>query len=307
MELRALLTRFQNWLRKQFPSPNGDFDQPTLSDDGLIIHDQSPPANASPLQTVAVRGKPEMEKFQAGFETLIDQIKDINDHLNKQVSQHENLIARIEQFPKLLENFPAVVENQKALTEQLVLQLKANILKDQQLLSAIEKIPVESAKQTDALMAIDRQLAAAADAVSTNEAALKATDRALGKAQATGSSDAGQISTLTASVQELTAELKIHTQTVAQERALTLLGEHGGAAALVGGVVANQEILKHGGKLSADQIATNQAFVELMQILGANNNQIIQLVQALVADQKNRDHEIAGLRAQVENARNNQG
>jgi hypothetical protein len=148
---------------------------------------------------------------------------------------------------------------------------------------------------------------AAADAVATNEAALKATDRALGKAQATGSSDAGQISTLTASVQELTAELKIHTQTVAQERALTLLGEHGGAAALVGGVVANQEILKHGGKLSADQIATNQAFVELMQILGANNNQIIQLVQALVADQKNRDHEIAGLRAQVENARNNQG
>jgi chromosome segregation ATPase len=104
-----------------------------------------------------------MEKFQAGFETLIDQIKDINDHLNKQVSQHENLIARIEQFPKLLENFPAVVENQKALTEQLVLQLKANILKDQQLLSAIEKIPVESAKQTDALLAIDRQLAAAAD------------------------------------------------------------------------------------------------------------------------------------------------
>jgi hypothetical protein len=163
MELRALLTRFQNWLRKQFPSPNGDFDQPTLSDDGLIIHNQPQSANGSPLQTVAVRGKPEMEKFQAGFETLIDQIKDINDHLNKQVSQHENLIAHIEQFPKLLENFPAVVENQKALTEQLVLQLKANILKDQQLLSAIEKIPVESAKQTDTLLAIDRQLAAAAD------------------------------------------------------------------------------------------------------------------------------------------------
>ena len=121
MELRALLTRFQNWLRKQFPSglghpfrePHDDFDQPTLSDDGLIIHNQTPSANGSPLQTVAVRGKPEMEKFQAGFETLIDQIKDINDHLNKQVSQHENLIARIEQFPKLLENFPAVVENQK--------------------------------------------------------------------------------------------------------------------------------------------------------------------------------------------------
>jgi hypothetical protein len=164
MELRALLTRFQNWLRKQFPSSQGDFDQPTLSDDGLIIHNQTPPAaNGSPLQTVAVRGKPEMEKFQAGFELLIDQIKGVNDHLNKQIEQQERLMARIEQFPKLLENFPAVVENQKALTEQLVLQLKANILKDQQLLSAIEKIPAESAKQTDALLAIDRQLSAAAD------------------------------------------------------------------------------------------------------------------------------------------------
>ncbi len=164
MELRALLMRFQNWLRKQLPSSHSDYEQPQLSDDGLIIQNQTqPPADNGPLKTVAVRGKPEVEKFQAGFETLIDQIQDINQHLDKQVVQHENLIARIEQFPKLLENFPAVVENQKVLTEQLVLQLKANILKDQQLLSAIEKIPAESVKQTDALLAIDRQLAAAAD------------------------------------------------------------------------------------------------------------------------------------------------
>ena len=163
MELRALLTRFQNWLRKQVPSSHSDYERPQLSDDGLIIQNQAKPTDNGPLKTVAVREKPEVEKFQAGFETLIDQIQDINQHLDKQVTQHENLIARIEQFPKLLENFPAVVENQKALTEQLVLQLKANILKDQQLLSAIEKIPAESAKQTDALLAIDRQLAAAAD------------------------------------------------------------------------------------------------------------------------------------------------
>ena len=163
MELRALLTRFQNWLRKQFPSSYSDYDRPELNDDGLLMQNQTPPANGSPLQTVAVRGNGEVEKFQAGFELLIDQIKGINEHLDKQVTQHDNLIARIEQFPKLLENFPAVVENQKVLTEQLVLQLKANILKDQQLLTAIDKIPAESAKQTDALLAIDRQLAAAAD------------------------------------------------------------------------------------------------------------------------------------------------
>jgi hypothetical protein len=163
MELRALISRFQNWLRKQFPSSHDDFDRPGLNDDGLIIQNQPPAGDKGPLKTVAVRGKPEMEKFQAGFETLIEQIQGINQHLDKQVTQHENLLSRIEQFPKLLENFPAVVENQKALTEQLVLQLKANILKDQQLLNAIEKIPAESIKQTDVLLAIDRQLASAAD------------------------------------------------------------------------------------------------------------------------------------------------
>jgi CheY-like chemotaxis protein len=163
MELRERWSRFVSWMRKQLPSSYSDYERPKLNDDGLIIQNQARPANNGPLKAVAVRGKSEMEKFQAGFETLIEQIQGINQHLDKQVTQQENLIARIEQFPKLLENFPAVVENQKALTEQLVLQLKANILKDQQLLSAIEKIPAESAKQTDALLAIDRQLAAAAD------------------------------------------------------------------------------------------------------------------------------------------------
>jgi DNA repair exonuclease SbcCD ATPase subunit len=163
MELRETLSRAINWLRKQLPSSQSDFDRPQIGDDGLIIHTQTPDEDKNQFQAVAVRGKPEVEKFQAGFETLIEQIQNINEHLNKQVAQHENLIARIEQFPKLLENFPAVVENQKVLTEQLVSQLKTNLLKDQQLLSAVEKIPAESAKQTDALQAIDRQLAAASD------------------------------------------------------------------------------------------------------------------------------------------------
>ena len=146
MELREIWSHFTSWLRKQLPSSHSDYDLPPLSDDGLIIHNQTPAGDKSPLQAVAVRGKPEVEKFQAGFGKLIDQLQDINEHLNKQVAQHENLVARIDQFPKLLENFPGVVENQKVLTEQLVSQLKTNLLKDQQLLSAVEKIPAESAK-----------------------------------------------------------------------------------------------------------------------------------------------------------------
>jgi len=175
--IRGLLTRLMNWLRGHQPAFS-DFERPRLNDNGLISNDPASPStraeagsqpteagadNNNHIQTVAVRGRPEsLEKLQVGFDRLIGELSGINEHLNKQAAQHEALIARIDQFPKLLESFPTIVENQKALTEQLVSQLKTNLLKDQQLLSTIEKIPAESVKQTDALINIDRQLAASA-------------------------------------------------------------------------------------------------------------------------------------------------
>ena len=66
-------------------------------------------------------------------------------------------------MPKLLESFPAVVENQRQLTEQLFEQLKTAAVKQEQFIDAVDKIPTETAKQTDALVDINHQLAAAAD------------------------------------------------------------------------------------------------------------------------------------------------
>lgn len=70
----------------------------------------------------------------------------------------------MEKLPQLLESFPTVVDNQKQLTEQLFEQLKVASVKQHQFIDAVEKIPNETAKQTDALSKIDHQLAAAADA-----------------------------------------------------------------------------------------------------------------------------------------------
>ncbi|MCJ7730168.1 MAG: hypothetical protein MUO27_09870 [Sedimentisphaerales bacterium] len=159
-----------SWLRNRLPAAHGDYYSPRLGDDGLMFQD-TPSTSTGPgragdnaVQAVAVRGKGEsLEKLQAGFDRLIDELSGINDHLRRQVSQHEELITRVDQLPKLLESFPSVVENQKVLTEQLIGQLKANLLKDAQMLAAVEKIPAESARQTDALVNIDRQLAASAD------------------------------------------------------------------------------------------------------------------------------------------------
>lgn len=104
-----------------------------------------------------------IEKLQQGFNKLIEQLQGINEQLDKQATQNEKLMSRIEQLPELLEHFPAVVDNQKVLTDKLFEQLKTNAAKEQQFFETIEKIPEETAKQTDSLVNINHQLAASAD------------------------------------------------------------------------------------------------------------------------------------------------
>lgn len=163
MGVQGLLSRFGEWFRGRREAAHGDYAGPQLSDEGLMAENDSTGEQGA-IKTVAVRGKSEsIEKLQAGFERLIEELSGINEHLRKQVAQHEELVTRIDQLPKLVESFPASVENQKIATEKLIDQLKSNMVKDQQLLSAVDKIPTETAKQTDVLSDIDRQLAAAAD------------------------------------------------------------------------------------------------------------------------------------------------
>jgi ABC-type transporter Mla subunit MlaD len=164
------------WLRsrKLFSSGNS---RPDVDDEGLISQDtestQAADAQAEPSaqqsDNIVVQAVPQIdknesiEKLQQGVGKLAEQLGEINEHLGRQVTQHEELIGRIEQIPKLIESFPSVVENQKHLTEQLIEQLKAAAVKNEQFLDAVQKIPNETAKQTDALVDIDHQLAAAAD------------------------------------------------------------------------------------------------------------------------------------------------
>lgn len=170
MTIKEIWTKTGSWIRAHKPARVGDF-RPDIDDDGLISQDSQAGAdeageksNQVVVKTVQPKGKAEsLEKLQAGFDKLIGQLEGINNHLSRQVAQNEDLMGRIEQLPKLLESFPAVVENQKQLTEQLLEQLKQMASKDEQFIDAVGKIPAETAKQTDALVNIDHQLAAAAD------------------------------------------------------------------------------------------------------------------------------------------------
>ena len=176
MTLKEFWVNTGRWLRAHKPSISGAH-QPEIDEDGLISQSNDPAEQhgdssvPAPNQSnnVVVRAVPpaerqeSLQKLQEGFDKLVEQLQGINEHLNRQAGQHEDLMGRIQQLPGLLESFPAMVENQKRITEQLLEQLKGGAAKNEQFVDAVEKIPNETAKQTDALVNIDHQLAAAAD------------------------------------------------------------------------------------------------------------------------------------------------
>ncbi len=173
MAIKDLLSRTNSWLRNHKLSRAPDY-QPQIDNDGLISPDaelsgqpgesQSDQTNQVMVKTVQSTDKSHsLEKIQVGFDKLVEQLQGINEHLNRQVGQYENLMSQMEKMPALLESFPGVVENQKQSTAQLIEQLKTAAVRNQQFVEAVEKIPTETAKQTDALVNINHQLAAAAD------------------------------------------------------------------------------------------------------------------------------------------------
>jgi hypothetical protein len=176
MTLKQFWAGTGKWLRGRKPfTTTGS--QPQIDEDGLISQNDNP---AEPEKNDASSNKTDgdqvmvktvqpmtpqesLEKLQNGFEKLVEQLEGINEHLNRQASQHENLMGRLERLPQMLESFPEAVENQKRIIEELLEQFKGNAAKDEQFMDAVGRIPNETAKQTDALVKIDQQLAAAAN------------------------------------------------------------------------------------------------------------------------------------------------
>ncbi|MBN2590354.1 MAG: hypothetical protein JXA96_10865 [Sedimentisphaerales bacterium] len=162
MAKRNIFSQTGNWLRKhKLIRPLHS--QPELGKDGLISHEDKNSKNSELIiKTVSHKDK-QLDKLQEGFDKLVERLQGINDHLDKQANQHQELMDKIQQLPKILESFPEMVENQKKITEELTEQLKGTAAKNEQFVDAVDKIPNQIAKQTDALVNIDHQLAAAAE------------------------------------------------------------------------------------------------------------------------------------------------
>ncbi|HUW21016.1 MAG TPA: hypothetical protein VMW16_17085 [Sedimentisphaerales bacterium] len=168
-------SKTSKWLQVHKPSKLKDYpSEVAVDEDGLISQEgqaaqaggeeQAAASDKVMVKAVApVKKQESLEKLQEGFNTLIEQLGGIKEHLSRQVAQHEDLMSRLEQLPKFLESFPTAVESQKEITEQLLEELKTAAAKDEQFADAVERIPAETAKQTDALVNINHQLGAAAD------------------------------------------------------------------------------------------------------------------------------------------------
>ena len=175
MTLKEILTGTSSWLRAHRFETIGHC-EPVLNDDGLIAgrfeidedygDTRSAGAPSEPVMVSTVTSferRDSAEKLQEGFSQLVDQLQQINGHLNRQLQQHEELMGRVRELPGVLESLPSAIENQKHLTTQLLEQLRSSTSKNQQFIEAVGQIPAETARQTDTLTMMNHQLAAAAD------------------------------------------------------------------------------------------------------------------------------------------------
>lgn len=172
MDWKNFWAKIKNWFNADGMKENDYY--PSLDKQGLMnINDEAPvvtqQGRAEPkgviVKTIHSTDKTQsLEKLQEGFNTLLDQLKNINEQLGQQVVQHDNLMKHLEMMPKLLESFPDIITNQGRFTEQMLENLKVTTAKTQCFIDAVEKIPAETARQTSTLSSIDHQLAAAADA-----------------------------------------------------------------------------------------------------------------------------------------------
>ncbi|TFG49063.1 MAG: hypothetical protein E4H40_03585, partial [Candidatus Brocadiia bacterium] len=104
-----------------------------------------------------------LERLQQGFNTLIEQLRDINNNLARQADRNEALMQKFDEVPELLKRIPEILDSNKELTEKFYEQARSNAAREAVLIEAVEKIPVATARQTDKLVEINHQLTAAAE------------------------------------------------------------------------------------------------------------------------------------------------
>jgi len=175
MAFKGVWTRTSGWLRAQKIAQKSDF-RPDIDNEGLITIEQTKqeqPLQGQgldaqhkriPLKTIRLREKQEQpDNSQKEYEKVSEQFGQIRDTLEQQNDLQQALKEKLEQLPMFLKPVAESLKNQQQATENLMRHLKAAAAQNQQFTKAVGRIPTETSKQTDALININHQLAAAAD------------------------------------------------------------------------------------------------------------------------------------------------
>ena len=94
MAKNNIFSQTGSWLRKhKLIRPLHS--QPEIGADGLLSQDEDRSKNSEVIVKAVSHKDKQLDKIQEGFDKLVERLEGINDHLDKQVNQHEELMDKI--------------------------------------------------------------------------------------------------------------------------------------------------------------------------------------------------------------------
>jgi hypothetical protein len=134
-----------------------------------LIRDGSKPRPAPPASDVVVAQPNGADKMQAldriqeNFNRFVDQLQGINENLGKQVTQQERLSDKLDSLPSLIQAVPEMIENEHRSLDEVLRQLRASQVRNEEFVDVVHQIPREAIKQTETMQKMNQHLVAAAE------------------------------------------------------------------------------------------------------------------------------------------------
>lgn len=249
-------------VRKRFDSMKGEYD--LKAERQKIDLEQQQLAQLQLAKVVDSAAAKGLEKIKENLTAQKPQLQAAVDDLTKQFGSPEKMKATFDQATALL---------QKGLASGAMKELPGGGLE----ISDRSKFPEKDAMELFRFGGVGgirtaqenwARFQAAQGEVTANANALKEIDRGLGTVEGARETDTDQMSTLTASINELIAELKIHTELAARTQAIGMIGD----------VVGVDTDLAAGKPLQQTQVDTVVALKILLDQAHENSKAILQLI-----------------------------
>lgn len=114
-------------------------------------------ASGSP-ETALVTKKDPVERFTESVHQLVEKLEGIRTHLDRQVTQNEQLLEQMAELPGLLNALPQSADRQEQALRGLLSHLQEKDRQDRRILDTLSSLPDQTARQTQTLGEIHQQM-----------------------------------------------------------------------------------------------------------------------------------------------------